>query len=224
MGMRQSRRDRQQNAWMATPPDTPSERALARQEEILAVATELFATRGYRGSGILELAKRVGMSHAGILHHFGTKENLLLAVIARRDRMRGERMITYRSEGLEGFLAAYVSYNNTFNEPEIMTRLAVVLRAENLMPEDPLHEYFDQRAKRERKFMTMAIREGQKNGRYRKDIDPVAKAAEIEAFTIGLHTIWLLNKDAIDVRRVASVYVREVINELTGADPARPAP
>ena len=125
-------------------------RGLARREEILEAASELFATRGYRGSGILELAKRVGMSHVGILHHFGTKENLLRAVIERRDEKYDHLMSEYVDGGLDAFMEAYVSDVNSFMEPEVLTRLGTVLRSENLSPGDPLNEYFDGRTKQVR--------------------------------------------------------------------------
>jgi len=57
----------------------------AKREEILAVALELFATTGYDKVSVREIARRSGLSQAGLLHHFSTKEELFLEVLRRRD-------------------------------------------------------------------------------------------------------------------------------------------
>ncbi len=77
-----------------------TERGIARREEILEAATELFAHKGYRGTGILEIADHVGIGHSGILYHFGTKENLLRAVIERRNVLHDELMAEFLESGL----------------------------------------------------------------------------------------------------------------------------
>src|SRR5436853_1576572 len=70
----------------------PQARGVARREAIIDAAVHLFARRGFRGTGILGLAKEVGISHVGVLHHFGTKEGLLLAVVESRDRRHAGRI------------------------------------------------------------------------------------------------------------------------------------
>ena len=49
----------------------------ARRQAILDAAVELFARRGYRGTGVAALGKRVGMTATGLLYYFGSKERLL---------------------------------------------------------------------------------------------------------------------------------------------------
>jgi AcrR family transcriptional regulator len=212
-------------------------RGIAQREKILDIATELFASHGYKGTGMLEIAKRVGMSHAGILYHFGTKENLLRAVLARRDRLhddliadfqeiddeRREKLhdnvvADFRSTGLATFLGKYATAANNLMEPEVLTRLVAVLRAENLNPGDPLYEMFDFRTKQTREFIAAEIRSGQEGGDYRADIDPDAKAVEILAFIIGLEMQWLLNKSAIDLEKVYASFVRALVDDLAQPD------
>src|SRR5205809_169296 len=61
------------------------DRAARRREEIIAAASALFARHGYRGTGLAEIAARVGITQAGVLYHFGSKDGLLRAVIEHRD-------------------------------------------------------------------------------------------------------------------------------------------
>jgi AcrR family transcriptional regulator len=116
---------------------------VARREHILDAAVELSARHGYRGTGLLALAERVGISHVEILRHFGRKENLLRAAMARRDQILGNLTRQYQGTGIIGFNTIEIPF-----EPEILTRLEIVLRAENLDPDDPPHDYFEEGAQR----------------------------------------------------------------------------
>lgn len=62
-----------------------------RQLEIIDVATEVFAERGYAGSSMREIANRVGVSEPAVYRHFAGKEALFVMMVriagnrARRD-------------------------------------------------------------------------------------------------------------------------------------------
>jgi AcrR family transcriptional regulator len=194
---------------------TPNRRGVERRAEILEAATELFALKGYRGTSTLDVAKRVGMTHVGVLHHFKTKEDLLRAVVARRDEasdfLQRESEVLTPDEFNERYLTGE---GGGLLEPELLTRLVVVLRGENLNAGDPLHRHFDHRAKRTRAFLAASIRSGQERGEYRHDVDPEIKAAEILAFLFGLETEWALNTRAIDRRAVFISYMRGLQTDL----------
>ena len=46
----------------------------------------MIAERGYRGATLAAVADRVGLTQQGLMHHFPTKEALLVAVLAARDQ------------------------------------------------------------------------------------------------------------------------------------------
>jgi len=61
------------------------------QEEILRAAEEQFIERGPSGLRLKEIARSVGISHPTVLHHFGSREQLVEAVMRKRiENMRGE--------------------------------------------------------------------------------------------------------------------------------------
>src|SRR3954452_16440821 len=190
----------------------PNRRGAARREQILDAAVELFAQRGYRGSGLLELAERVGMTHAGILHHFGTKEVLLRAVMARRDEILDRQAGDLEGKGIAGLR----DIRDPF-EPPVLTRLATVLRTENLDPGEPLHDYFVAGNQRVRALVADEIRRGQLAGEIRTDVDPDIKAIEIVAFSIGIETQWLLEPDTIDRAHVFRSFLRSLLSDLAPA-------
>jgi AcrR family transcriptional regulator len=53
---------------------------LGRVEEVVEVALKLFLERGYDNTPMSLLAKRLGLTKAGIYHHFASKEDLLFLV------------------------------------------------------------------------------------------------------------------------------------------------
>jgi AcrR family transcriptional regulator len=57
------------------------------RERILEAAYELFAQRGIRAVGIDEVIARAGVAKATLYRHFRSKEDLVLAFLARRDEI-----------------------------------------------------------------------------------------------------------------------------------------
>ena len=51
------------------------------RKKLIAAATELFATNGYKGTSIRDIARPTGMTVYNTYYHFGSKYGLLLAVI-----------------------------------------------------------------------------------------------------------------------------------------------
>lgn len=56
--------------------------AAGRREEIVEIASRLFAQRSYRGVGVRAVAAAVGVQPASIYHHFRSKADILDAIIA----------------------------------------------------------------------------------------------------------------------------------------------
>ncbi len=53
------------------------------RDRVLQVAQALFAERGYRGTSLRDIAKRIGIKAPSLLHHFPSKQQLYIAVIER---------------------------------------------------------------------------------------------------------------------------------------------
>jgi AcrR family transcriptional regulator len=59
------------------------EQAAARREQLLTVALDTFAEKGFRGSTIRDIARAAGITEGLIYHYFPSKTALLRAVIDR---------------------------------------------------------------------------------------------------------------------------------------------
>jgi AcrR family transcriptional regulator len=71
-----------------------------RKDEILDVATLLFAERGYEGTSMNDVAERVGMRKASLFYHFATKDALYAAALERLIDDVGQRLgAVYAGDG-----------------------------------------------------------------------------------------------------------------------------
>ncbi|CQD12092.1 TetR family transcriptional regulator [Mycobacterium lentiflavum] len=74
-------------------PAAPSAR-----ERILHAAYELFSRRGIRAVGTDEVIERAGVAKATLYRHFATKNDLVLAVLERREEIWTHGLIEAQSE------------------------------------------------------------------------------------------------------------------------------
>jgi AcrR family transcriptional regulator len=174
-----------------------------RRQRILAVAQRLVARNGGRGTTLAQIAQEAGVSQAGLLHHFESKEQLLNAVLDARDA---------DDEANADLSADIIEQLNRVTErfrraPDLIGTFSV-LRMENLDPEASLHRRFLRRYRAAVEIVAEAIRRGQRAGRYRTDLDPAVKAVEIVAFLNGMETSWLLDP---------SIPLDEVFREYTSS-------
>jgi AcrR family transcriptional regulator len=159
-----------------------------RKQRILEVAQRLVARNGWRNTTLAQIAGEAGVTPAGLLHHFESKEQLLHAVLDARDldddihADRGGDLIGEIVQVADRFTRA----------PELIGTFTVLL-AENILPDAPLHDRMLARHRSATQIVADLIRRGQADGRFRTDIDPAVKAIEILAFVHGMETTWLLD-------------------------------
>jgi AcrR family transcriptional regulator len=174
-----------------------------RRQRILAVALRLLMRNGGRGTTLGQIAQEAGVSPAGLLHHFESKEQLLNAVLDARDA--DDEANADRSGDI---LEELEKVTERFRRAPGLIGMFTVLLTENLDPEAPLHGRFLRRYRAAVETVAEGIRRGQRAGRYRADVDPVVKGTEIVAFLYGMETSWLLDP---------SVPLTEVFREYTGS-------
>lgn len=177
-----------------------------KRRSILDAALEVFAESGYRSGSLREVALRVGMSEAGLLHHFPNKSSLLAAVLERRDDHSTEIINLDPDAGRETLkgLVYLASYNASI--PGVV-ELYCVLSAEATAPDHPAHQYFVDRytftrGMISRAFVTMAQR-----GELREGVDPDSAARSTIAMMDGLQVQWLLDRNSVDMAEELRVYL-----------------
>ena len=112
-----------------------------RRRRILEVAVDLFGARGFNDVGIAEISAAVGITPAGLRHHFPTKVALLLAVLQQRE-FRVEQALDRYMESAEDFITAFLHVLEDNEKSPALVQLFAVLSAESLSSTHPGHEWF----------------------------------------------------------------------------------
>ncbi|MGV9800359.1 TetR/AcrR family transcriptional regulator [Mycobacterium sp. NPDC003449] len=159
-----------------------------RRQRILSVAEKLLARNGWRNTSLALIAKEAGVTSAGLLHHFESKEQLLNAVLDARDD--DDDAHADRSGDLADEIKRVAE--RFVRAPELVGTFTVLL-VENIQPDAPLHDRLLKRQQDARDIVADIIARGQRCGRYRTDFDAATKAVEILAFVNGMETSWLLD-------------------------------
>ena len=187
-----------------------------RRQRILAVAQRLMTRNGGRGTTLSQIAQEAGVTTAGLLHHFESKEQLLHAVLDARD---ADDLAHVDITG--DVVDQLERVTDRFARAPDLIGLFTVLLTENLDPEAPLHGRFLGRYRDAVEIVAGGIRRGQEAGRYRTDLDPAVKAVEIIAFLYGMETSWLLDP-SIPLNDVFRGYASTLARELALSPPLSP--
>jgi AcrR family transcriptional regulator len=185
-----------------------------RKQRILAVAQRLFTRNGWRNTTLAQIAGEAGVTPAGLLHHFSSKEQLLHAVLDARDL--DDDSHADRAGDLMAQISAVA--DRFHRAPELLGTFTVLL-VENILPDAPLHDRMLARHREALDIVAQLIRRGQADGRYRTDLDPTIKAVEILAFVHGMETTWLLDP-SIPLTEVFKQYAETLERDF--APPSQP--
>ena len=196
-----------------TEPDTrPYATLLAkgedRRQRILAAAQRLLTRNGWRNTSVAEIARECGISPAGLLHHFESKEQLLHAVLDIRDADDDSH-----ADRAGDLIAEIAQVADRFHRSPELVGTFTVLLVENILPDAPLHDRLLDRYRFAVDIVAELIQRGQRADRYRADMDAHVKATEIIAFINGMETTWLLDP-SIPITEVFKEYAEALAREF----------
>lgn len=163
---------------------------------LVDAALDVFADHGFAQLSIRQIAERIGTSHTALLHHFGSKDALLKAVMARREeRENPGRTQLLRDRGLLDALPEIMRANAAI--PGVI-QLDSMLRVEALNPDHVAHEFVvDEHAS----FLASVRAELDSEraaGRLRDGLDLDVVARLITALVEGIQLAWLAD-DTVDM-------------------------
>ena len=193
---------------------------LLRRQEIISAAVEIFGAKGFGGGTLQDIADQVGMTHAGILHHFGSKDQLLLEVLTRRDETDVADLEGRRIPGGVDLFRHLVRTAFANAQRAGIVQAFVVLSAESVTADNPGRTYFEDRYRTLRGDVAVAFDElcrerGVSNPQLVADA-----SASILAVMDGLQVQWLLDPDAVDLGRASRFAIEAIVaSVLSPPDP-----
>lgn len=166
------------------------------REQILDAAQRLFAAQGFSGTTIKQIGKAAGVNTALLYYYFGDKEGLYHSVLQRLvSGLVSRTLVRLHAEAsptmkIRGFIEAQVDTFMAYPElPRLFMR--------EMLDHDAVHavEQIQHLAATSFKGLCDTIREGQKQGAFRSDIDP--KFAAIS--TVGQMAYFFLARPAVRI-------------------------
>jgi AcrR family transcriptional regulator len=164
-------------------------KGIAKREEILTAALDVIARKGYQRTSVRDLADAVGLSQAGLLHYFSSKEELFAEILRKRDEVDRERMPGGRG-AMVGGLIEVVRHNATVPG---LVQLYAQLSTEATRPEHAAHGFFVERYASLRAALAAEIQAAQARGEVSVALDATRAATILLAAADGLQTQWMLD-------------------------------
>lgn len=170
-----------------------------RSQQILDTAVRLIGERGCNGFTVGELAERCGISKGGLLHHFETKDSLVLAIIDEAERSEIQALAPLvdaalgrpgnppSREAVSTFL--YAVFERSNSDPHL-SRLYVRLKAEAFDPDHLAHASIFRREAAVLRLFTQILQPFAP--------DPESLARRLMALHHGLTLHWLLSETPFD--------------------------
>jgi AcrR family transcriptional regulator len=186
----------------------------SRREEIIAATAALVSEIGPQAVSLKAVGARSGLTHVGVLHHFRSRQELLLAVFVEHERRGRERLDAAWDGGGLATLRRLPEIARAAEDDANFTKLALILAADGLDGNGAVRRYFVDRYRYIRQGLVRTLRRGQEAGEIRPDIDAEAKAAVIAAFIDAIPVQRFVEPDAADIARACDDFVDALIRDV----------
>lgn len=191
-------------------------KGVAKREEILTRALDVIAREGYRGASVKELADAVGLSQAGLLHYFDSKEELFTEILRKRDEVDSvdqglapgpdHGLRAPADTGLTDIRAGYLRVIGHNADVPGLVHLFARLSVDAADPEHPAHQFFLARGQSLRGFFAEAIAARQAAGEITDRIDADTIARLFQAVADGMQVQWMLEPEIDMAAPVAALF------------------
>jgi AcrR family transcriptional regulator len=182
-----------------------------RREELLDAALQVFSLEGYTGASMAQVAGIVGISVAGLLHHFPNKVSLLMGVLERRDAISQKIADEVRGDNsLSGLLGSLRAINRSNSTAPGVVRAFTILNAESLLNNQPAWEWFQSRYRMIHERLLEQFQGLADAGEVRRDVNLSGLVEEILAMMDGLQIQWLRFPERFDLVRRFDDYIARV--------------
>ncbi|MBP8921041.1 MAG: TetR/AcrR family transcriptional regulator [Micropruina sp.] len=194
-------------------------KAAVRRAEVVDVAIELFARRGYEGTTVTDILQAVGMAKGGFYHHFASKDEVFDACVERLAEDLATSFVAVLQDAAQsprGRILAYLRLGYTGGEHADRSLIAHDLH---------LHRGQDLHARvidgvQERVALVFAetLAQGRDEGDFDFEGDPLVVSVAVIGMLRGLHERYAREPDAAE--RVPLPLVVGLVERTLGASTA----
>jgi len=190
-----------------------------KRTEILEAAVEIFGNKGSTNGTLADVAEQVGMTHAGVLHHFGSKQKLLLEVLAYRDQADVQDLDEKHIPGGPELFVHLVRTAFTNAQRPGIVQAYTVLSNESVTDGHPARSFFEERYTTLRRevseaFQALCAQEG-----VTEPTTIAVASSSILAVMDGLQLQWLLHPEIVELGESSEFAIRAIVNSVLAPGP-----
>lgn len=186
---------------------TQAERRATSERRLLDAAAKVIAERGTTSVSFADIAREAGCSHGLPGYLFGSKTDLLLALVD--DVLREFRVVLVKpavgeSRGLPALLVMMRVFLESLERPWPYTRAVYVMIGEAAGAPPELQAALNTHQDAARQLIVDAIHDGIELGQVRPDADPEAQAVILFGLLRGIGLQSLMDPGSVDVKAVTN--------------------
>ncbi len=190
---------------------------LSRREELLAIAAEQFASRGFRGTTVRDIADAAGILSGSLYHHFDSKESMVDEILRTfQDELFGKYdEILGSSDDARAKLEAAVRVSFEAIDRH-HSEVAIFQNDSAYLATLEGFEYVAERHAQSREVWMTLLREGIASGVLRQDLDTDLVYRFIRD-TVWIAVNWYRPGGSLSAAQVADQYVTILLEGIAHA-------
>lgn len=193
---------------MPRPATGRTPKGSAKREAILEAALAVFGEVGLHGASLREIASRVGVSHQSLMHYFPTKNELLMAVLRRRDeRLRRH----FDDEGGMSISELISLAKDNVKTPGVI-ELYNMASAEATNSEHPAHGYYAEFYESIIASTSRFLQRAADRGLLREGWTAETASRAILGMMDGLQLQWLYDRDDVRVAESLKLFLSTLVS------------
>jgi TetR/AcrR family fatty acid metabolism transcriptional regulator len=197
-------------ARLAPPPPARGD----KRDRLLAAATRVFARHGFFGAQVADVAKAAGVAAGTVYLYFRSKDDLLVSIFERsmasaiEDGRRALEGVTDPEERLRRIARLHLARLGADRD------LAVVFQVELRQTTKFMARFSTTGLREYLGLIRDAISEGQRQGRFRREVSPTLTAKMIFGALDEMATNWILSERRYDLASTADAVVDVFVGGL----------
>jgi AcrR family transcriptional regulator len=184
------------------------ERTAESRERLVYAAIDLLGEKGYTRTTLAEIGQRAGVSRGLVTHHFGSKEQCMLAVV-EAIRTEVQSILAESGRGIRALdaLDLFIDQYLLGEHPKASqaVRAMYVIIIESVTSSPGLLAAVTENNAAVRQMIAGWIAEAQEDGEIEAGANVLDLAIVVEGLLRGVVLQWLAEPAAVDLRRVADL-------------------
>lgn len=185
-----------------------------RRADLVRIAAELFAERGYRATTVRHIGDAAGVLSGSLYHHFDSKETILDELLSS---YLNELVDTYReiAEGGDPITVLRGIVTEAFRSlGEHRAAITVLQNERNYLRTLPRFGYLTKAEDEVRRIWITVLRDGIDSGSFRADLDPTITYRFLRD-SVWVAVRWFRQDGRLTPEDLAEQYLRMILHGIT---------